>query len=100
MDATGRYKYCRLTAWTGQNVPHWQELHPLLKDVASALKEYVPDCYEAQADEADRSKPEWVVPGTPFTTVTVNNSLPTGVDTDHSDLKKDFSFLASVLKRS
>jgi len=100
MDATGRYKYCRLTAWTGQNVPHWQELHPLLKDVASALKEYVPDRYEAQADEADRSKPEWVVPGTPFTTVTVNNSYPTGVHTDKGDLEKGFSTIACVRKGS
>jgi|SRR5690606_9363084 len=100
MDAAGRHKYCRLTAWTGQNLPYWESLSPLLRGVACALEEHVPDRYAAQAAEAATAQPEWVVPGTPFTTVTVNNSYPTGVHTDKGDLEKGFSTIACLRKGS
>jgi hypothetical protein len=58
----------------------------------------VNDRYEAQMAEIDRTHPDWVVPGTPFTTITVNNTYPTGVHTDKGDLDAGFSTIA-VLRR-
>src|SRR5690625_3178231 len=98
MEGTGRHKYCRLTAWTGKNLPQWQEMQPFLKSVAGHLEEHVPDRYAAQQEEVDKSHPEWVVPGTPFTTVSINNSYPTGVHTDKGDLEKGFSTIACIRK--
>ena len=100
MDAAGRQRYCRLTAWTGKNVPHWQALAPLLRAVAARMQQHVPDRYAAQLSEAQAAQPEWVVPGTPFTTVTVNNSYPTGVHTDKGDLERGFSTIACLRRGS
>lgn len=90
--------YCRLTAWTAQNYAGWEQLQPLLALVADALAEHVPERYSRQVAEARRCQPEWLVPGTPFTTVTVNNTYSTGVHTDKGDLAAGFSTLA-VLRR-
>jgi hypothetical protein len=95
-DPAGAYKYCRLTAWTGQNLPQWRQLQPFLQHVASQLKQYVPDRYAAQMARAQATSSEWVVPGTPFSTVTVNNSYPTGVHTDKGDLDEGFSTIACL----
>jgi hypothetical protein len=89
-------KYCRLTAWTGAHLPQWETLQPLLQAVAVQLAEHVPDRYASQAAVADKTDPAWVVPGTPFTTVTVNNTFPTGVHTDKGDLDEGFSTIACL----
>lgn len=90
----GRLNACRLTAWTGSHVPEWQQLAPLFQAIAGHLAEQVPDRYVAQATMAKRTPPEWLIPGTPFTTVTVNNSYATGVHTDAGDYEPGFSTLA------
>jgi len=97
-EASGTFKFCRTTAWTGRHVPEWGTLRPLLQRVAYEMKRYVNDRYEAQMTEIDRTHPDWVVPGTPFTTLTVNNTYPTGVHTDKGDLDAGFSTIA-VLRR-
>lgn len=96
VDPSGVYKYCRLTVWTGENLPQWQRLQPFLQEIARHLKRYVPDRFERQLEEARKAKPEWVVPGTPFSTVTVNNTYPTGVHTDKGDLEEGFSTIACI----
>lgn len=95
-DPSGTFKFCRLTAWTGKNLPQWEALRPLFGEVAEQLREYVPDRYEAQMEEIRRTHPDWVIPGTPFTTVTVNNTYPTGVHTDKGDLDKGFSSIFTL----
>lgn len=90
-DPNGTFKFCRLTAWTGRNLPKWEALRPALQAVAENMRTYVPDRYAAQMEEIEQTHPDWVVPYTPFTTVTVNNTYPTGVHTDKGDLDKGFS---------
>lgn len=97
-DASHVTKHCRLTAWTGAHIPDWERLRPFLRDAARLFAEHVPDRYAVQHAEADRTHPGWVVPGTPFTTLTVNNSYSTGVHQDAGDLEAGFSVL-SCLRR-
>lgn len=87
-------QYCRLTAWTGRNLPQWQQLFPLLQVIAERQRQYVNSRATAQQAAADASDPAWVVPGTPFSTVTVNNTYATGVHTDKGDLDAGFSAIA------
>lgn len=94
-DAIGPKQYCRLTAWTGQENGKWQALWPLLREIGRLFAENVPDRFANQAREAARTAPEWVIPGTPFTTVTVNNTYPTGVHQDKGDLDEGFSTLVT-----
>lgn len=92
-EATSVYRYCRLTAWTGEHIPEWESLHPMLRDVAAHLAREVPARFNAQAHAASTARPEWVIKGTPFTTLTINNTYPTGVHTDAGDLPEGFSTL-------
>lgn len=95
-DPSGTFKFCRLTAWTGKNMPQWEALRPVFGRVAQVLENQVPDRYAAQMEEIDKTHPDWVIPGTPFTTVTVNNTYPTGVHTDKGDLDKGFSTIFTL----
>lgn len=95
-DRSPRFNYCRLTAWTGKETEAWTELFPFLKEIARLLEENVPDRYANQMREAQRTAPEWVIPGTPFTTVTVNNTYATGVHTDKGDLNEGFSTITAL----
>lgn len=96
VDPIGAQRYCRLTAWTGRNLPQWETLHPLLRQIAAHLAEWVPDRHAAQAAAAARTHPEWLIPGTPFTTVTINNTWPTGQHVDRGDLDAGFSTIACL----
>lgn len=99
-DAAGHQKYCRLTAWTGANLPQWETLRPFLQTIARHFEARLPDRYAVQMAEVSKTYPEWVVPGTPFTTVTVNNTYPTGVHQDAGDLESGFSTLACLRRGS
>ena len=96
VDPMGQQRYCRQTVWTGKNLPQWERLRPMLREVARNLEECVPERFAAQKAVADLTHPEWVVPGTPFSTVTVNQSYPTGVHTDKGDLDDGFSTLVCL----
>lgn len=98
IDPGGQQRYCRLTAWTGQETEKFTELHPLLQHIAAEFQEWVPDRYAKQMEYVERTDPSWVIPATPFTTVTVNNTYPTGVHQDKGDLDVGFSTLACLRK--
>lgn len=95
-DPGGTFKFCRLTAWTGRHLPEWQSLQPVLQRVAELMEKWAPERYAAQMEEIRQTHPDWVVPGTPFTTITVNNTYPTGVHTDKGDLDKGISTIFSL----
>lgn len=94
MDPGPNRDYCRLTNFTREHTDKWEATHPLLRKMAALFSEHVPDRYRNQMDRVEQTHPEWVVPGTPFTTITVNNSYSTGVHTDSGDLDAGFSCLA------
>lgn len=97
-DPSGPQTWCRQTAFSGRETEKMTELFPFLRFVGDAMYEAVPDRWLAQSDYVKKTDPAWVIPGTPFTTVTINNTWPTAVHTDKGDLDEGFSNLA-VLRR-
>jgi Oxygenase domain of the 2OGFeDO superfamily len=97
-DPQGPITHCRLTAWTAQQAVLFDELVPLLRAIAAVYRIEVPERYMVQAEYAQATDPFWVIPDTPFTTVTVNRNYSTGVHTDSGDLERGFSNL-TVLRR-
>lgn len=95
-EQSGVYRYCRMTEWTGRNLPEWQSLAPLFRVIARHLEERVTERYNVQMDMARKTDAGWVVPGTPFTSITVNNSYPTGTHRDDGDLEEGFSTIAVI----
>ena len=97
-DPGGPKQFCRLTSWSGKHLARWNELQPFFRQIAEQFQLHVPERYAAQMEYVKRTHPDWVIPGTPFTTITVNNTYPTGVHTDKGDLEAGFSTMA-VLRR-
>jgi hypothetical protein len=97
-DAKPPFQYCRLTAWTGKENEQFRSLYPLFQAIGARFAEEVPDRFAAQMKQVARTPEEWVIEGTPFSTITVNNTYPTGVHTDKGDLDEGFSTL-TVLRR-
>lgn len=93
LRANLHYPVCRLTAWTGKNAERFRELYPYFQFIGEKMREFVPERYSAQMNFVKQTEPEWVIPNTPFTTVTVNNTYPTGVHVDKGDLGEGFSCL-------
>lgn len=94
MDPAPNRNYCRLTHYTREHTDHWKATWPLLGAIAGCFEAYVPDRFAAQTAKAKNTHTEWIVPNTPFTTITVNNTYSTGVHTDKGDLDDGFSCLA------
>lgn len=96
----GRNPLCRLTMWTGQNTERFHQLYPYFQDVAELFAQHVPDRYRAQMNVVERTRSDWTIPGTPFSTVTVNNTYPTGVHKDAGDYPDGFSCLTTLRRGS
>lgn len=97
-DPMGARAFCRLSAWTGRETEKWETIQPFLREVDRLFAEQVPDRYAAQRARAEATDPAWLVPGTVFSTITVNNTYETGVHKDKGDLDEGFSTIA-VLRR-
>lgn len=94
VDPMGQMRYCRFTTWTAAHQAEFAALNPFLREVSAHLQREVPDRFAVQMVQASRTRPEWVIAGTPFTTLTVNLSYPTGVHTDKGDLESGFSTIS------
>ena len=97
-DSNPPRRYCRLTAWSGKEWDQFSSLFPLFKEIGAHFESNVPDRWSNQMSKVRNTHPDWVIPDTPFTTITVNNSYPTGVHTDKGDLDEGFSTLAVLRK--
>lgn len=98
-DRTPRFPFCRPTAFVTSQPEAWGTLLPMARAAAEALREGLPHRYRAQADAARRTVPDWVIPGTPFSTLTVNNNVaPSGLHRDAGDFRAGFGVI-SVARR-
>lgn len=95
-EPVGPMQYCRLTAFTAQQVERWERLLPYFDRVVRLFEEHVPERYAAQMVAVENTRPDWIIRGTPFTTITVNNTYPTGLHTDKGDLDAGFSNLGVI----
>ena len=83
----GRHPFCRQTAILQNHPEKWEQIQNCIKEVAGVYKSVHPDKYKTQMDYVDRTDPAWVIDETPFTTLTINNSVAAAYHTDGGDLK-------------
>jgi hypothetical protein len=98
MDRYPRIPFCRQCALSTEKPEEWRECFPLIQQVARLFEEHVPDRYRAQLEAAKRTHPAYVIPETPFTTLTVNNTVAGAYHRDAGDYKPGFGVMA-VLRR-
>ena len=86
-DRNPRFPYCRQTAFNAKHPLLFREgILPFVQRVADTFRDAVPKRYESQTKHAEATHPAWVIPGTPFTTVTVNRNWRTMLHQDAGDL--------------
>lgn len=93
----GRYPrnpYGRATAYTQNNREKFEKSYALLQKLAKGFKELLPERYAAQEKACKKIDEGYVIPGTPFTTLTVNKTFRTAAHLDAGDLEEGFSNLS------
>lgn len=95
-DRSAREPFCRTTEFTRDNLPGWRRVLPLVRSADRVFRENCPDRYAAQMRAVRRTPPEWVIPGTSFSTITVNKNYATAVHKDAGDYRPGFGVLTVV----
>lgn len=92
-DSATRFPYCRQTVFNAREAAHFKWMEEYFQLGARLFAQYEPDRYAYQQAMAERTDPAWVIPETPFTTITVNRNWRTKVHVDKGDLQLGFGVM-------
>ena len=95
-DRYPRIPYGRATSYTQRNPEKFAMSYPFLQHLAEGFKQFLPQRYAAQMAAANKVDPRFLVPETPFTTVTVNKTFRTAAHYDVGDLNTGLSNLLTL----
>ncbi len=90
----GRFRFCRETAFVANEVERWNDVLPLVEEVAQLFKRHMPKKYRIQKDFADGCSDDFRIKDTPFSTITVNRNVAGTVHKDAGDLKTGFGLIS------
>ena len=89
----GRFPFCRTTGFTRNHPEKWNALLPLFAECAEVYKLSLPSRYSTQMKVVQDTHQAWLIPDTPFTTITVNNTVAAAYHKDGGDLKSGMGIL-------
>ncbi len=95
-DRYPRIPYGRATSYTEKNPEKFALAYPFLQSLNRGFKELIPGRWKAQKEAADSIDSRYLVPGTVFTTITVNKTFRTAAHYDAGDLNAGLSNLLVV----
>ena len=78
---------CRLTHWTKTNLKAYHSIFPLCKFISNEYFSYTPDKWLRQYEKYQSSPPDFVIPDTNFSTLTINMDFRTACHRDRGDCK-------------
>jgi hypothetical protein len=88
----GRFPYCRKTGWTREHWHEFKSAEPYIQRVNEVFREQMPERYAAQ-EEFALATPDYAIPDTVFSTMTINLNVRTAPHTDKGDLPEGFGVL-------
>lgn len=94
----GRNPFCRATMITKNHKEKWDEMVPLLQHCGKLFKRNLPIQWRRQMNYVDKAHPAWIIKDTPYTTITVNNSVCAAYHQDAGDLKEGFGAMVVMRK--
>jgi hypothetical protein len=95
-DRYPRLPYGRATSYTAREPEKFAMAFPFLQQLAQGFKDLLPWRYNNQMEAAKKMDPRFLVPETPFTTVTVNKSFRTACHYDAGDFTNGLSNLLTL----
>lgn len=93
-DRSVRMPYCRQTSWNIDNRDKWEAALPYLQACSETFRENATERWEAQKAICDDTSADFKIPGTVFTTITVNSNWQTAVHKDAGDYKPGLGVMA------
>jgi hypothetical protein len=97
LDRTPRHRSCRVTTFTWEHLKTFEDAIPFVTAVDRVFYHLAPDRWQAQHDFVSTVPSDFVIPGTVFTSVTVNRSERTATHTDQHDYRPGLGVM-SVLE--
>ena len=95
-DRYPRIPYGRATSYTRDHFDKFKMSYPFLQQLAQGFKDLLPWRYNNQMEAASKLDKSYLVPETPFTTITVNKSFRTACHFDAGDLNSGLSNLLTL----
>jgi hypothetical protein len=95
-ERTVRMPYCRPCAWNKDHPDKWAKLLPMVKEVNDLYKKHVTEKWNAQKAVVDKTSPDFVIPESVFTTLTINKNFRTACHKDAGDLADGFSCMSLI----
>ena len=92
-DRSGRQPYCRQTSFNADKAELFEQARPFFRKVSQVFREQVPERYKAQAEYVAKIHPDFVIPETVFTTITVNRNFRTACHFDKGDYQPGFGVM-------
>ena len=92
-DRYPRIPFGRATSYTAREPEKFAMAYPFLQTLAKGFKDMLPWRYNNQMTAAKKLDPRFLVPETPFTTITVNKTFRTAAHYDAGDLTSGLSNL-------
>ena len=86
---------CRLTHFTRTNFDKYNDGLPFLRKIDYLFQRLIPDSHQKQLNRANE-KPHLKIPGTCFSTVTINRNFRTALHQDAGDFKEGFGNLTVI----
>lgn len=86
-DRYPRIPYCRQTAFTMDHPDLWQKALPYIQKVNEIFKEYAPEHHAKQQEFVKAIHPDFIIPGTAFSTLTINRDWRTALHQDCGDFR-------------
>lgn len=90
-DRYPRIPWGRATSYTEQNPEKFAKSYPYLQHLSEAFEELLPWRYGNQKQAADQIDPRFLVPETPFSTITVNRNFRTAAHYDPANMENGFA---------
>lgn len=95
-DRNPRIPFCRQTAFNIQNGDKFSAALPLIQQASQQFQALMPERWAAQKAVVDKVSPDFIIPGTVFSTITVNKNWATAVHRDAGDLKAGFGVMTAL----
>ena len=95
-DRYPRIPWGRATSYTDHRADKFAKSYPYLQKLSEAFKEMLPWRYSNQSEAASKVDPKFLVPGTPFSTITVNKSFRTAAHYDPANMENGFANICNI----
>lgn len=90
-DRYPRIPWGRATSYTANHPEKFAKSYPYLQHLADAFKQLLPWRYGNQMAAASKIDPRYLVPNTPFSTITVNRNFRTAAHYDPANMDDGFA---------